>query len=126
MLIIPGYAFDTTAIFDIYFPDQFALYDGKTTCYSVLGSNINNPCTFTSYTSGHIKKVSMTNPCPYKCEALGIYVYQIPIKNRIDNYAPGGQFMIIGRYTDIDVSQGTLLNTLTFATDFISSFYVYN
>lgn len=90
LLIIPGYAFDKDAIFDIYFPDQFALYDNKNTCRVVIGSNIANPCTFTAYTSGHIKKVSMTNPCPYSCDAMGIYLYQIPIKNRIDNFATGG------------------------------------
>lgn len=34
--------------------------------------------------------------------------------------------MIIEKYTDIDVGQGTMLNALTFSTDFISDFYVYN
>jgi len=68
----------------------------------------------------------MTNPCPYKCDNEGIYIFTIPIKNREDNYPPGGTFIFIGRYTDIDVSYGSLTNSLTFDTDFISDFYVYN
>ena len=69
-------------------------------------------CTFTKYTSGYVYKVSLPKPCPFGCDESGVYLFKIPVKNRGDNYNPGGEFMVIERYTDVDVGQGTITNTL--------------
>ena len=68
----------------------------------------------------------MTKACPFGCEETGIYLFKIPVQNRIDNFLTSGQFTLIERYTEIDVGMGTLTNTLTINPDSIEDFYITN
>lgn len=83
-------------------------------------------CTFTNYASGYIYKASLSNPCPLGCDETGTYQYMIPIKNRGDNFYTGGTFMVIERYTDIDVGMGTINNAIDFVPGTINDFWVGN
>ncbi|CDW89223.1 UNKNOWN [Stylonychia lemnae] len=125
-LIVPGAQFTSEALFDFYFPDQLSSYYGNNICYVVIGSFVGMSCQFSFYPSGYIQKVILSKPCPYGCEETGIYLFKIPIQNRIDNFQTSGTFTLIERYSEVDVGMGTLLNTLTIVPDFISDFYITN
>jgi len=62
-----GTYFDSTANFDIYFPDGMFTDSGKTMCFLLTYNSIGFYCTFTNFASGYLEKVTLFNPCPFTC-----------------------------------------------------------
>ena len=83
-------------------------------------------CNYTTYASGFLEVISLSNPCPSGCSGTGTYQFIIPITNRGDNYNPGGTFIFVGRYPLVDVSEGKSVNTLSFVPALIEHYYTWN
>lgn len=91
-----------------------------------MGSSIGMNCNYTTHPSGYLKTMSLSRPCPYSCDESATYLFRIPIKNRGDNYYCGGEFQVIGRYAEIDVSEGSILNTIEFVPGTITQYATWN
>lgn len=108
--IITGGDMNNDAVFDLYFPDKFAMERRNDPCSTYIGNKLQFTCQYMSYPSGYIKMVTMMKPCPQGCLAQNTYYYEVPIYNRADNMVINGEWRIVVRYPFIDVGTATLLN----------------